>query len=575
MATSYGGIQADCWERVLDPEQLSRALEDVQQLLDICGVPSISLGILHHGQVILRESVGFRNVEREFRADSDTKYLIGSVSKTFLAALAAIADSEGRLKLQEPFSPQLHCDPARSTIPPQATLRNILHHTSGLSNPQILYLGPMGSILHSADTFLDFATSIPMTDQGEGRLGKQWVYNNTTYGLIPLALEAAYSQGYSSLLKDKILIPLGLRNTADCATDEENVAFPYIQLASGSFRRLRNSLTDERNPHVLGVMGMRSSVNDLLTWANSVMGEGTAEDQGQSQTQSILRGVAATRKPFWTWRQGDTKTWSSCMGWTKTTMPTSRFGALSYNFAAAEHRLLEPDKYIVGNNATAGKTILQSNGTVYGSDCGLYAFPDTRSAIVVCSNGLTNGDAADWAARIMTHALFNLPRIDFLELARVEAAARRAKFEAMLAEWHRGHEPPPHTSSDLLKFVGVYSGLETTLTIRARSELDINPTSDGDNNRPTLQVVFNNVESSQRDLIFYKENTLSFFPTSRDEWLSDQMIDWDFTDSGLFYFSSDPSSEYLNSDGYSGRMSSLTWKWDENESPTVFMRVEV
>lgn len=410
-------------------------------------------------------------------------------------------------------------------------------------------------------------------------MGKQWVYDNTAYGLIPLALEAAYSQGYSSLLKDKILIPLGLRNTAvnleDCATDEENVAFPYIQLASGSFRRLRNSLTDERNPHVLGVMGMRSSVNDLLTWANSVMGEGTAEGQGQSQTQSILRAVAATRKPFWTWRQGDAKTWSSCMGWTKTTMPTSRFGALSYNFAAAEHRLLEPDKYIVGNNATAGKTILQSNGTVYGSNSGLYTFPDTQSAIVVCSNGLTNGDAADWAARIMTHALFNLPRIDFLELARVEAAARRAKFEAMLAEWHRGHEPSPHTSSNLLKFVDVYSRLETTLTIRARSKLDINPTSDGDNNRPTLQVVFNNVESSQGDLIFYKENTLSFFPTSRDEWLSDQMIDWDFTDSGLFYFSSDPSSEYLNSDGYSGRMSSLTWKWDENESPTVFTRVEV
>ncbi|KUJ21285.1 uncharacterized protein LY89DRAFT_730071 [Mollisia scopiformis] len=252
-------------------------------------------------------------------------------------------------------------------------------------------------------------------------------------------------------------------------------------------------------------MGMQSSVDDLLVWTKAVMREDMEAEQCPDQVYnhpSILRGATVARLPFFqTWSRDDVNSWAYCMGWTKTKMPTSRFGALSYNFAAQDHRFAQPEKYIIGGNDTTNRTILQCNGTVNGSNCGLYTFPETESAIMVCCNGLTNGDAADWAARILTQALFNLqPRIDFLELARIEADARNAHYQAMLTEWHSNYDPVPQSVADVLRFVGIYNGMATSLTITSRTKTYdadpaslSSPASDSDRSSLGLHVVFNDI----------------------------------------------------------------------------------
>ncbi len=71
---------------------------DVKAVQSICKVPSISLGVMHQGKVIFRESLGLRDVEDNLPADADTMYLLGSVSKVFLSAAAGIAVDEKRIK---------------------------------------------------------------------------------------------------------------------------------------------------------------------------------------------------------------------------------------------------------------------------------------------------------------------------------------------------------------------------------------------------------------------------------------------------------------------------------------------
>ncbi len=71
-----------------------------------------------------------------------------------------------------------------------------------------------------------------------------------------------------------------------------------------------------------------------------------------------------------------------------------------------------------------------------GSSCSISLFQSEDFAIVACTNGNTDGDAADWATKILTQALFDLkPEVDFVSLAQAEAVARRGDYDRMLTDW--------------------------------------------------------------------------------------------------------------------------------------------
>lgn len=76
-----------------------------------------------------------------------------------------------------------------------------------------------------------------------------------------------------------------------------------------------------------------------------------------------------------------------------------------------------------------------------GFDCTILLFPSDQCAVVACANGNTDGDAADWVARMTSQELFGLvPRVDFVKLADEEAIARREDYDRMLREWEDNRE---------------------------------------------------------------------------------------------------------------------------------------
>ena len=87
---------------------LQGRLEDgthkIEELRKICGVPSISIGIVHLGEVVLRKSFGFCDIENRVLANSDTMYLLSSLSKGFVSAAAGIAVNDGKMDWLTPLS---------------------------------------------------------------------------------------------------------------------------------------------------------------------------------------------------------------------------------------------------------------------------------------------------------------------------------------------------------------------------------------------------------------------------------------------------------------------------------------
>lgn len=67
--------------------------------------PSISVGIVKDGQVVLAEGFGYADTEKGLAANAETLYQIGSCSKAFTAAAAAVLVDQGKLEWDRPAAP--------------------------------------------------------------------------------------------------------------------------------------------------------------------------------------------------------------------------------------------------------------------------------------------------------------------------------------------------------------------------------------------------------------------------------------------------------------------------------------
>ena len=95
--------------------------------------PSIAVGIVKDGQVVLAEGFGYADVEKEQKADAETLYQIGSCSKAFTAAAAALLVDQGKLEWDKPvhdYLPWVEFKDPYTTM--HATVRDLLCHRTGL-----------------------------------------------------------------------------------------------------------------------------------------------------------------------------------------------------------------------------------------------------------------------------------------------------------------------------------------------------------------------------------------------------------------------------------------------------------
>ena len=86
--------------------------------------------IYQHNKKVYSRALGFSNIETGVKANDETVYRIGSISKTITAVLVLKAIEEGKINYSDnikPFFPSIeHAD--------QVTIRHLLNHHSGIHN---------------------------------------------------------------------------------------------------------------------------------------------------------------------------------------------------------------------------------------------------------------------------------------------------------------------------------------------------------------------------------------------------------------------------------------------------------
>lgn len=215
--------------------------------------------VAEHGRIILQKGYGLANREWGIPNTPETKFRPGSITKQFTAMLVLQLAAEGRLRLDGTISDYLPY--YRKDTGSRVTLHHLLTHTSGIpsyTNREWIERG-LFRHPHAVKEHVEKFCSGDL----EFEPGSTFKYSNSGYVIPGAILEAVSGKTYEQLLEEKILDPLGMKDTG--YDHQETVllkrAAGYVKTGRG----YQNApFVDMSNPYAAGAL--YSTVGNLYRW---------------------------------------------------------------------------------------------------------------------------------------------------------------------------------------------------------------------------------------------------------------------------------------------------------------------
>ena len=171
------------------------------------GTPGAAALIRDAGMAAL-VTVGSSKLDGSAPIHAGQPFRVGSISKSFVAATTLVLVRDGRLGLDDTVGHWLPNVPRGAAI----TVRQLLQHTSGVTDsPELLeplLLDPNHSFTPMQVVRAAVRTP-PEFDPGHG-----WAYANANYVLLGLIVEKVTGKSLGRVLREVIVEPLGLHDTA-------------------------------------------------------------------------------------------------------------------------------------------------------------------------------------------------------------------------------------------------------------------------------------------------------------------------------------------------------------------------
>jgi CubicO group peptidase (beta-lactamase class C family) len=193
--------------------------------------------------------------------DGGTIFEIGSVTKVFTGLLLVDLAEQGLVGLEDPLAGYL---PAWVRMPTfegdQITLGDMASHAGGLPrDPRGMLRRWLGDRRnpYAALSVQELYAGLART-RLRRRPGERVKYSNLGAGLLGLALARAAGQPYEALVRERICLPLGMRDTVVTPSGEQ-----AARLAIGYTRRGRPTPPFEI-PALAGAGALRSTATDML-----------------------------------------------------------------------------------------------------------------------------------------------------------------------------------------------------------------------------------------------------------------------------------------------------------------------
>jgi CubicO group peptidase (beta-lactamase class C family) len=158
-------------------------------------------------KVLLRKGYGMANVEQNVPNTPEGVFLIGSITKMFTAFSILQLEERGLLSVKDPVSKYVPEIPASWNA---VTLHHLLSHTSGIPD------FASAAAYSNADDPMRVEAALKASAEKSllSAPGEQFRYSNAGYILLGRVIEKVSGEPYEKYVKEKILDPAGMVNTA-------------------------------------------------------------------------------------------------------------------------------------------------------------------------------------------------------------------------------------------------------------------------------------------------------------------------------------------------------------------------
>ncbi len=250
------------WQQI-DPALANRFQAALENARAEQNLPGLAMAVAYRdSRELWVSATGMADVDEQTPWQASNESRIGSVTKTFTAALVLRLEEEGMLSLDDPIEAWV---PGWYSGP---TLTQLLNHTSGIAS------------YNYTDTPFDESASwtpqelVGWAYEQEPELhftpGTQWEYSNTNYALLGLVVEAVTGESYRAALDRWLLEPTGLDRPRLARSGDDSATL--VRCYEGIPAVNITSTIDPSFGWAAG--GLVSTPEDLASWTVALYGGG-------------------------------------------------------------------------------------------------------------------------------------------------------------------------------------------------------------------------------------------------------------------------------------------------------------
>jgi D-alanyl-D-alanine carboxypeptidase len=159
----------------------------------------------------------------ETNASPQSKFRIGSISKTFISTAIMMLEEQNLLNINDTIGKYLRTSLLNDTINSSepVKIRHLLNHTSGIDNSASNMTCQQNALANLTANYSLETAIYCGASQGEIFPPEfAWAYSNTNYSILAMIIEIVSGQSSSEYIYNNIILPLGLTNTAVPTTNE-------------------------------------------------------------------------------------------------------------------------------------------------------------------------------------------------------------------------------------------------------------------------------------------------------------------------------------------------------------------
>ena len=243
-------------------QEVAERIEDFVTTSHAYGLFNGTVLVAEGGELVYAAGVGEADKSWGIPNTTETKFRIASLTKQFTAALVLQLVEDGQIDLDAPISTYLPDYPSAQAD--RVTVHHLLSHTGGV--PEHTGRPDMGEIMRRAyapEDFLALFAELPLDFEP----GSAFRYSNSGYYLLGVIVERVTGETFAVALRDRLLAPLGLRDTGYDPFPEivPSLARGYVR-TSGGFANA--PYIDTSVPYAAGMMV--STAPDLYRWTQAL-----------------------------------------------------------------------------------------------------------------------------------------------------------------------------------------------------------------------------------------------------------------------------------------------------------------